>query len=181
MLDARWTLLVEPSDRLAASRREWIEVPSGDAADLAKRVTALREAVAKLAGRIGDAIAAATSGETDPPTRCFGYRIRRYILPYAGTPSAKWLLRPAEIRRFLCRGLDGAPRFARPAPEGDREAQGIQRHGSGHQGASGGWHWPVDDRSTAWRRQWYNGAGAAGTGRVAIIERLSPPSERSAL
>jgi hypothetical protein len=72
VLDARWTLLVEPSDRLAASRREWIEVPSGDAADLAKRVTALREAVAKLAGRIGDAIAAATSGETDPPTRCPG-------------------------------------------------------------------------------------------------------------
>jgi hypothetical protein len=49
------------SDRLAASRREWIEVPSGDAADPAKRVTALREAVAMLAGRIGDAVAAATT------------------------------------------------------------------------------------------------------------------------
>ncbi len=60
-LDARWTLLAGSSDRLAASRREWIEVPSGDAADPAKRVTALREAVAMLAGRIGDAVAAATT------------------------------------------------------------------------------------------------------------------------
>jgi uncharacterized lipoprotein YmbA len=59
VLDARWTLLAGPSDRLAASRRERIEVPSGDTADPAKRVTALREAVAMLAGRIGDAIAAA--------------------------------------------------------------------------------------------------------------------------
>jgi uncharacterized protein len=61
VLDARWTLLAGSSDRLAASRREWIEVPSGDAADPAKRVTALREAVAMLAGRIGDAVAAATT------------------------------------------------------------------------------------------------------------------------
>jgi uncharacterized lipoprotein YmbA len=61
VLDARWTLLAGSSDRLAASRREWIEVPSGDAADPAKRVAALREAVAMLAGRIADAIAAATT------------------------------------------------------------------------------------------------------------------------
>ena len=58
VLDARWTLLAGSSDRLAASRREWIEVPSGDAADPARRVTALREAVAMLASRIGDAVAA---------------------------------------------------------------------------------------------------------------------------
>jgi uncharacterized lipoprotein YmbA len=58
VLDARWTLLAGPSDRLVASRRERIEVPSGDAADPGKRVTALREAVAMLAGRIGDAITA---------------------------------------------------------------------------------------------------------------------------
>ena len=58
-LDARWTLLAGSSDRLAASGRERIEVPSGDAADPAKRVTALRAAVAMLASRIGDAIAAA--------------------------------------------------------------------------------------------------------------------------
>jgi hypothetical protein len=58
VLDARWTLLAGPSDRLAVSRREWIEVPSGDAADPAKRVTALREAVVRLASRIGDAVAA---------------------------------------------------------------------------------------------------------------------------
>jgi uncharacterized lipoprotein YmbA len=59
VLDARWTLLAGSSGRLAASRREWIEEPSGDAADPAKRVKALRQAVAKLAGRIGDTIAAA--------------------------------------------------------------------------------------------------------------------------
>jgi len=59
VLDARWTLLAGSSDRLAASRRELIEVPSGDAADPAKRVTALRESVAMLASRIGDAVAAA--------------------------------------------------------------------------------------------------------------------------
>ena len=40
---------------------EWIEVPSGDTTDPAKRVTALREAVAMLASRIGDAIAAAAT------------------------------------------------------------------------------------------------------------------------
>ena len=59
VLDARWTLLAGSSDRLAASRRELIEVPSGDATDPAKRVTALRESVAMLASRIGDAVAAA--------------------------------------------------------------------------------------------------------------------------
>jgi hypothetical protein len=61
VLDARWTLLAGSSDRLAASRRERIEVPSGDAADPAKRVTALRGAVAMLASRIGDAITAAAT------------------------------------------------------------------------------------------------------------------------
>jgi uncharacterized protein len=60
-LDARWTLLAGSSDRLVASRRERIEVPSGDAADPAKRVTALRAAVAILASRIGDAVAAAAT------------------------------------------------------------------------------------------------------------------------
>jgi uncharacterized lipoprotein YmbA len=59
VLDARWTLLTGSSDRIAASRRELIEVPSGDAADPARRVTALREAVAMLASRIGDAVATA--------------------------------------------------------------------------------------------------------------------------
>jgi uncharacterized protein len=58
VLDARWTLLAGPSDRLAVSRREWIEVQSGGVADPAKRVTALRQAVATLASRIGDAVAA---------------------------------------------------------------------------------------------------------------------------
>jgi uncharacterized protein len=67
VLDARWTLLAGSSDRLLASRREWIEAPSGDAADPAKRVTALREAVATLASRIGDAITAAAT--PDPRRR----------------------------------------------------------------------------------------------------------------
>jgi uncharacterized protein len=66
VLDARWTLLTGPSDRLVASRREWIEAPSGDAADPAKRVTALSETVAMLASRIGDAIATA---KPDAPRR----------------------------------------------------------------------------------------------------------------
>jgi uncharacterized protein len=61
VLDARWTLLAGTSDRLLASRREWIEARSGDAAESAKRVTALSEAVAMLASRIGDAIAAAAT------------------------------------------------------------------------------------------------------------------------
>jgi uncharacterized protein len=61
VLDARWTLLAGATDRLAASRREWIKVPSGDVADPAKRVTALREAVAMLASRIGDAAGTASS------------------------------------------------------------------------------------------------------------------------
>jgi uncharacterized lipoprotein YmbA len=59
ILDARWTLLAGSSDRLVASRREWIEEPSGDAADPAKRVTALRKAVAMFASQIGDAVSAA--------------------------------------------------------------------------------------------------------------------------
>jgi uncharacterized protein len=63
VLDARWTLLAGSSDRLAASRRERIEVPSGDTADPAKRVTALREAVAMLASWIGDAITAAATSD----------------------------------------------------------------------------------------------------------------------
>jgi uncharacterized lipoprotein YmbA len=58
VLDARWTLLAGASDRLAASRRERIDGPAGDPTDPAKRVTALRETVAVLARRIGDAIAA---------------------------------------------------------------------------------------------------------------------------
>jgi uncharacterized lipoprotein YmbA len=61
VLDARWTLLAGSSDRLLASRREWIEARSGDAADPAKRVTALSEAVAMLASRIGDAITSAAT------------------------------------------------------------------------------------------------------------------------
>jgi hypothetical protein len=59
VLVARWTLLAGSSDRLVASRRARINVPSGDGADAAKRVTALREAVTMLANQIGDAIAAA--------------------------------------------------------------------------------------------------------------------------
>jgi uncharacterized lipoprotein YmbA len=66
VLDARWTLLTGPGDRLVATRRELIEAPSGDAADPAKRVTALSETVAMLASRIGDAIATA---KPDAPRR----------------------------------------------------------------------------------------------------------------
>jgi uncharacterized protein len=66
VLDARWTLLTGPTDRLVASRRDWIETPSGDAADPAKRVVALSETVAMLASRIGDAIATA---KPDAPRR----------------------------------------------------------------------------------------------------------------
>jgi uncharacterized protein len=61
ILDARWTMLAGASDRLAASRRERIEVPAGDPTNPGKRVTALRETVAVLARRIGDAIAAAVT------------------------------------------------------------------------------------------------------------------------
>jgi len=57
ILDARWTLLAGPNDRLAATRRERIETPVEDATDPARRVAALRAAVAILANRIGDAIA----------------------------------------------------------------------------------------------------------------------------
>jgi hypothetical protein len=58
--------------------------------------------------------------------------------------------------------------------------KGIQRHGSGHQGASGGRRWHVDDRGTARCRQRYSAAGEAGTGRVAIIGQpyCPMPSER---
>jgi uncharacterized lipoprotein YmbA len=62
VLDARWTLLAGTGDRLAATRREVIAVPGGDPADAAKRVAALRGAVAILAKRIGDAIAATPPG-----------------------------------------------------------------------------------------------------------------------
>jgi uncharacterized lipoprotein YmbA len=57
LLDARWTLLAGRDERLAASRRERIEVPAGEKAEAKQRVAALREAVGVLAGRIGDAIA----------------------------------------------------------------------------------------------------------------------------
>jgi hypothetical protein len=63
-VDARWTLLAGSTDRLAASRREWIEAPCADTADPAKLVAALREAVAMLSSRIGDAIAAAAAPNT---------------------------------------------------------------------------------------------------------------------
>jgi uncharacterized lipoprotein YmbA len=58
LLDARWTLLAGPNDHLAATRRERIETSAGGAIDTERRVVALREAVAVLANRIGDAIAA---------------------------------------------------------------------------------------------------------------------------
>lgn len=64
VLDARWAPIAGPSDRLAASRRERIEAPCADTADPAKRVAALREAVAMLSSRIGDAIAAAGAPNT---------------------------------------------------------------------------------------------------------------------
>ena len=57
VLDARWTLLAGAKDRLAATRRERITTPAADPQDAARRVAALRAAVAILAGRIGDAIA----------------------------------------------------------------------------------------------------------------------------
>jgi uncharacterized lipoprotein YmbA len=58
VLDARWTLLSGPAERLAATRRESIATDAGDPKDAVKRVAALRAAVAILANRIGDAIAA---------------------------------------------------------------------------------------------------------------------------
>jgi hypothetical protein len=66
VLDARWKLLTGPTDRLVTSRRDWIETPSGDAADPAKRMTALSQTVAMLASRVGDAIATA---KPDAPRR----------------------------------------------------------------------------------------------------------------
>ena len=62
VLDARWTLLAGARDRLAATRRETIASPADDVTDATKRVAALRETVAILANRIGDAIAADTHG-----------------------------------------------------------------------------------------------------------------------
>jgi hypothetical protein len=62
LLDAKWTLLAGAGDWLAATRREVVAVPAGDPADAAKRVAALRGAVAILALRIGDAIAATPPG-----------------------------------------------------------------------------------------------------------------------
>jgi uncharacterized lipoprotein YmbA len=61
VLDARWSLLSGQSDRLVASRREWIEAPFVDPTDPVKRVTTLRETVTMLARQIGDAIAAAVT------------------------------------------------------------------------------------------------------------------------
>ena len=58
VLDARWTLLAGAGSRFIASRREQIEIPLSDAADPARRATALREALAMLATRVGDAAAA---------------------------------------------------------------------------------------------------------------------------
>ena len=63
VVDARWTLLAGPSDRLAASRRELIKAPSGDPADPARQhrnsLTQRRHPL----GRIGDAISAAATPE----------------------------------------------------------------------------------------------------------------------
>jgi len=56
LLDARWTLLAGPNDRLATTRRERIETSAGNATYPERRVAALREAVATLANRIGTAI-----------------------------------------------------------------------------------------------------------------------------
>jgi uncharacterized lipoprotein YmbA len=56
VLDARWTLLAGANDRLVASRRESITSDAGDVTNATRRVAALRETVAVLAGRIGDAI-----------------------------------------------------------------------------------------------------------------------------
>jgi uncharacterized lipoprotein YmbA len=63
VVDARWTLFAGPSDRLVASRREWIETATGDTNDPTKRVAALRTAVAMVASRIGDAIAAGATSD----------------------------------------------------------------------------------------------------------------------
>jgi uncharacterized lipoprotein YmbA len=57
VVDARWTLLREPDESLAATRRERIETQAGDVNDPARRVAALREAVSILSSRIADAIA----------------------------------------------------------------------------------------------------------------------------
>jgi uncharacterized lipoprotein YmbA len=64
VLDARWTLLREPNDRLAGTWRARIETPVSNVADPTQRVRALRADVATLAARIGDEIAAA-----DAPVR----------------------------------------------------------------------------------------------------------------
>jgi uncharacterized lipoprotein YmbA len=57
VLDARWTLLREPNDHLAGTRRERIETPVSGVAGPTQRVRALRADVATLAVHIGDAIA----------------------------------------------------------------------------------------------------------------------------
>jgi uncharacterized protein len=58
VLDVRWTLLREPNDHVAATRRERIETAVSNVADPTLRVTALRADVSTLAVRIGDAVAA---------------------------------------------------------------------------------------------------------------------------
>ena len=58
---------------------------------------------------------------------------------------------------------------------------GIQCHGSGHQGPSGGWRWHADDCSTARRRQRHSAAGEAETSRVAVIRQLQVPTAVGAL
>ncbi len=58
VLDARWTLLREPGTHPGPSHRARIDLPVSDVTDATVRVAALRAAVAKLAGQIGDAIAA---------------------------------------------------------------------------------------------------------------------------
>lgn len=55
-LDARWT--VAPAEGQAVQRRERIVTTATDPKEAASRVVALREAVAVLAERIGDAVAA---------------------------------------------------------------------------------------------------------------------------
>ena len=60
VLDARWTLLAGPDDRFVATGREHIVEPADDPASWDSRVAALGRALAKLSGRLGEAIAVAT-------------------------------------------------------------------------------------------------------------------------
>lgn len=55
-LDARWSLLAGPDERLVATGRERIIEPAGEAAGTDQRVAALERAVAELARRLADAI-----------------------------------------------------------------------------------------------------------------------------